>query len=190
MWNNYGAHGIAIVSSIANVRAALALPDDALTSVARVNYVASDGKDALLTDSRWINRPYYFKQDAYNYEEEVRFAIACEPVQAEARGGILRKVNASRLVNEVLISPHIHLDEAIAIKKIILKAWNFIGDHQVKISDLLYPDDPELRMAFYGLTQDIERYAAAGLPDPLSDRHQEADQEGKFQPLPQMMLEV
>jgi hypothetical protein len=36
MWNSYGAHGIALVSSIANVRAALSLPDDALTSVAKV----------------------------------------------------------------------------------------------------------------------------------------------------------
>jgi hypothetical protein len=185
-----GAHGIAIVSSIANVRAALSLPDDALTSVAKVNYVASDGKDTLLTDSRWINRPYYFKQGAYNYEEEVRFVLACEPVRLEARGGIVRKVNASLLVNEVLISPHIYLDEALAIKKIILKAWDFLGDHQIKISDLLYPGDPELRMMFYSLTQDVEQQAAAGLPDPLGDRHQEADQEGKFQPLPQMMLEV
>ena len=99
-------------------------------------------------------------------------------------------MNASLLVSEVLISPHIYLDEAIAIKKIILKAWNFIGDHQVKISNLLYPGDPELRMAFYGLTQDIDQHATAGHPDPLSDRHQEADQEGKFQPLPQMMLEI
>ena len=99
-------------------------------------------------------------------------------------------MNASLLVSEVLISPHIYLDEAIAIKKIILKAWDFIGDHQVKISNLLYPGDPELRMAFYGLTQDIDQHAIAGHPDPLSDRHQEADQEGKFQPLPQMMLEI
>jgi hypothetical protein len=44
-------------------------------------------------------------------------------------------------------------------------------------------------MAFYGLTQDIGQRSALGLPDPLSDRHQE-DQEGKLQPLPQMMLEV
>ena len=117
-------------------------------------------------------------------------SIAGEPVQLEARGGIVRKVNASLLVNEVLISPHIYQDEAIAIKNIIHKAWNFIGDHQIKISDLLYPDDPVLRTALYSLTQDIDQQAAVGLPDPLGDRHQEADQEGKFQPLPQMVLEA
>jgi hypothetical protein len=74
-----------------------------------------------MLDPLWINRPYYFKQDAYDYEQEVRFAIACEPVQLAADGGILRKVDPSLLIDEVLISPHIHLDEAIAIKDVIRK---------------------------------------------------------------------
>ena len=190
MWNSYGAHGIAVVSSIEKVRAALSLPDDARTSVAKVNYVGTNGNNSLLRDPLWINRPYYFKQDAYNYEEEVRFVIACEPVQLEAKGAIVRKVNASLLIGEVLISPHIHLEEAIAVKNVILKGWNFIGDHQVKISDLLYPSDPEIRMALYSLTDDIDQHAALNLPDRLSNRDQEADQDGTFQPLPQMMLEV
>jgi len=63
-------------------------------------------------------------------------------------------------------------------------------DHQVKISDLLYPSGPEIRMALYSLTDDIDQHAASNLPDRLSNRDQEADQDGTFQPLPQMMLEV
>lgn len=190
MWNNYGAHGIAVVSSIENVRAALSLPDDALTSAAKVNYVATDGKDTLLANPLWVNRPYYFKQDAYRYEDEVRFVMACEPVQLAARGGIVRPVNASVLINEVLISPQIHLNEAIAIKKVILRNWDFIEAHQIKISDLLYPNDPETRMALYSLTQDIDQHAALDLPDPLGSRHQEADPDGSIQSLPQLMFEV
>jgi hypothetical protein len=190
MWNNYGAYGIAVVSSVEKVRAALSLPDDALTSLAKVNYVASDGRGNLLTHPLWINRPYYFKQEAYQYEDEVRFVIACEPFQLAARGGIVRVLNASLLVDEVLISPHIHLDEAIALKRLILRAWNFIPDDRIKISDLLYPSDPEIRMALYGLTQDLDQRAGLGLPDPLGNRHQEADENGEFRPLPEMMLEV
>jgi hypothetical protein len=90
----------------------------------------------------------------------------------EAKGGIVRKVNASLLISEVLISPQIHLEEAIAIKNAILKGCNFIGDHQVKISDLLYPSDPEIRMALYSLTDDIDQHAALNLPDRLSNRDQ------------------
>jgi hypothetical protein len=192
MWNNYGAHGIAIVSSIAKVRAALSLPDDARTSVAKVNYVSGDRvqRYSQMLDPLWINRPYYFKQDAYDYEQEVRFAIACEPVQLATDGGIVRKVNASLLIDEVLISPHIHLDEAIAIKDIILKICPFLGDDQIKISSLLYAGNPATRLARWQLTKGYEHPSGTDMPDRLSNRHEEAEYEGKFRLLPKMILEV
>jgi hypothetical protein len=43
-----------------------------------------------------LNRPYYFKQNAYEYEQEVRFVLASEPVHLATEGGIVRKVNASK----------------------------------------------------------------------------------------------
>ena len=192
MWNNYGPHGIAIVSSVAGVRAALLLPDDARTSVAKVNYVPGEGlqRHGRLIDPLWINRPYYFKQDAYDYEQEVRFVIASEPVQLVTDGGIVRRVNASLLIGEVLISPHIHLEEAIAIKDVIRRVCPFLGEHQIKISSLLYAGDPKTRMALWHLTKGYEHPSAADMPDRLSSRHEEADHEGVFHALPEMMLQV
>jgi len=188
MWNNYGPHGIAVVSTIAGVRRALSLPDDARTSVARVNYLPGEGmhRDSRLIDPLWINRPYYFKQNAYEYEQEVRFVIACEPVQLAADGGIVRKVNAS-LIDEVLISPYIHLEEAIAIRDVILEICPLV-EEQIKISSLLYSGQPETREMKWELTRDIDKQS--DMPDRLSDRHEEADHEGAFHSLPKMMLEV
>lgn len=186
MWNTYGPHGIAIISTVGQVRAALHLPEDALTSVARINYVSSDGTDPRLVDPLWVNRPYYFKLDAYEHEHEVRFVIGCEPVEANFRGGILRRVDASALMNEVLISPYVQLDEAFAIKSVIRKAYNLISDEQIIISNLMYPGDPVLRMAVHELRQ----LGRTNLPDRLSNRHEEYGQEGNLQVLPKMMLEV
>ena len=190
MWNNFGLHGIAIVSTIAGVRAALSLPDDALTSVARVNYVRGEGiqMDPQLIHPLWINRPYYFKQKAYDYEEEVRLVFACEPVYLALKGGIVRNVNPSLLIDEVLISPHIHFDEAKAIKDVILAVCPFLGSHHVTISPLLFPGDSDTREKMYERTKNI--YEDMELRDLLSDRHREEDQEGVFHDLPQMMLQV
>jgi hypothetical protein len=93
-----------------------------------------------LFDPLWINRPYYFKQNAYEYEQEGE-SCCSEPVHLTTEGGIVRKVNAS-LIDEVLVSPHIHLEEAIAIRDVILEICPLV---QAKISSLLYSGKPETR---------------------------------------------
>lgn len=50
-------------------------------------------------------------------------------------------MNAS-LIDEVLVSPHIHLEEAIAIRDVILEICPLV---QAKISSLLYSGKPETR---------------------------------------------
>lgn len=80
--------------------------------------------------------------------------IACEPVQLAADGGIVRKVNAS-LIDEVLISPHIHLEEAIAMKDLILKICPLVDD-EIKIASLLYAGNPATRLALWQLTKGYE----------------------------------
>jgi hypothetical protein len=185
MWNNYGPHGIAIISSIERVRAALPLPDDALTSVGFVTYLdgpwGGDGPDPhdRLTDSLWINRPYYFKHQAYEYEEEVRFVLAGHPDIIATNGGILRNIDASMLIEEVLISPHLHRDEAIELRDVILKACPFLEAHQVTISSLFYPENPS--------------YPKNTAPPDLDTglrRELYMDSDGKYHFLPKMMLEV
>lgn len=190
MWNNYGLQGVAIVSTVARVRAALSLPNDALTSVAKVNYVDSEDihMDPRLIEPLWINRPYYFKQKAYEYEKEVRFVLAAEPVYLGLRGGIVRKVEPSLLLDEVLISPHIPFEEAKAIEHTIRAVCPFLGRQQVTISPLLFPGDPAFREKNYERTRNV--YDQLELPDLLSGLEQEADGEGVLHALPQMMLEV
>jgi hypothetical protein len=82
MWNNYGPHGIAVVSKVQLVRDALSLPDDALSSVGRVAYVPVEKHDRIRTQDEpavFLARPYYFKQEAYKYENEIRFYSHANP---------------------------------------------------------------------------------------------------------------
>lgn len=59
------------------------------------------------------------------------------------------------LIDEVLISPHIHLEEAIAIRDVILEICPLV-EQQIKISSLLYSGQPETREMMWELSRDIE----------------------------------
>jgi hypothetical protein len=121
MWNNYGPHGVAIVSKIKDVRRALSLPDDALSSVGKVVYLPSGegepDRNQISPHKARFSRPYYFKQEAYKYEQEIRFVVACEPKSTGFEGGVLLKVDPKILINELVISPHVVGDEAHSIRE-------------------------------------------------------------------------
>jgi hypothetical protein len=190
MWNNYGSHGIAIVSSITKIREALSLPNDALTSVSEVNYVSGDRTqiDQWLIKPRWIYRPYYFKQEAYQYEKEVRFVLASsDPVYLSWKGGVVRDVSPSLLLDEVVISPHIRFEEAKEMKGVILEICPFLKSHQVKISPLLFEGDIEVREKMYEQTRDIHPQFDIDL---LGGCGQAEEDKGVVCRWPQMMFEV
>ena len=75
---------------------------------------------------------------AWNEWREKNAELHPDLSDAVLREANLREANlngADR--NEVLISPHIFLDEAIAIKEAILKAWKFIGDREARLTPIL-----------------------------------------------------
>jgi hypothetical protein len=144
MWNSYGSYGIAIVSSVDRVRVAFGLPKDALSSVGKVTYLPSEIRPQTIDpqiDLLWRDRPYYFKQEAYEYEHEIRFVVACDPKTTGWKGGIIRHVNPEQLIEEVLISPHIYEEEANAIRYLVGQACSHLPLGKIKVSSLLKKRD-------------------------------------------------
>jgi hypothetical protein len=51
-------------------------------------------------DPDWLYRPYYFKQTAYSYEREIRFAIGLYAGNTEQDGGALFHVDPGELIEK------------------------------------------------------------------------------------------
>jgi hypothetical protein len=182
MWNNYGPHGVAIVSKVKNVRDALSLPDDALSSVGKVVYLPLDEpyRNQISPHRAMFDRPYYFKQEAYKYEHEIGFVAACEPITTGFQGGVLLQVDPKILIDELVISPHIVEDEAYSIRE-LLHSLDLLPRERIKVSLLLDPRSAFMRklMERAVAPETYEsmqlKYAGGFARDILSGSHQEKD---------------
>lgn len=142
LWNNYGHHGVAIVSSISRICRSLTIDAPIRTSVEFVRYLNKNAsrQNAESLASAWLTRPYYWKLDSYEFEHELRFVCECDPAHASA-GGIELKVNADELIEEVIYSPHLFPSEAKAIAKFVGSRMNSTQKWRQRISDLLSPGE-------------------------------------------------
>jgi hypothetical protein len=142
LWNNYGHHGVAIVSSISRICRSLTIDAPIRTSVGFVRYINKNAsrQDAESLASTWLTRPYYWKLDSYEFEHELRFVCECDPTHGSG-GGIELKANANELIEEVIYSPHLFHSEAKAIAKFVGSHTNHNQKWRQRISDLLSPDE-------------------------------------------------
>ena len=143
LWNTYGARGVAVVSSLKRVRKGFStIPLATDTSVGLVQYVRRRAQDFGEThnDPDWLYRPYYFKQTAYSYEREIRFAIGLYAGNTEQDGGALFHVDPGELIEKVIISPQFRLTEARAFNSFLKK---IDPDMCVELSPLLSVKGPE-----------------------------------------------
>jgi len=143
LWNTYGARGVAVVSSLERVRKGFGqIPHATGTSVGRVRYVPREEHafgDAN-NDPDWLYRPYYFKHNAYSYEQEIRFVIGLYSGNTLRDGGALFAVNPEPLIEKVIISPQFRLTEARAFNSFLK---NRHPDILVEQSPLLSVKEPE-----------------------------------------------
>jgi hypothetical protein len=95
MWQIYGAKGVAIFSTIGQVKSALAKAGPFRCLIAHVRYpiarrmiLAGENAQPTLRMIQEANlfRPYLFKHPGYRYEDEVRFVFGIHPdlIQEEA----------------------------------------------------------------------------------------------------------
>ena len=183
-WKVYASYGIAIRSSLAQIRSALE-PTHPLTasSAGLVQYerAVSFNPNDNFVDSRWLTRPYYFKEVAYEHEKEVRLVMAVNPGLCDlSQGGIRLNLDPAKLIREVIISPEIYGSEAVGLKNTLRKDFSILKDAGIKISPLLSPDLQSDDSAASAISRHLDT------PFELLD--QDFDQDGKPVSLPSSLF--
>jgi hypothetical protein len=126
MWKLYGDRGIAVVSTVGNIRKALA---DAGGEgiVSPVRYIP--WKSSIpQQDWNFLNenyaRPHLFKEASYSPEREVRFVLKVNADGTRWTSGVLFNVSEKTILHtsgRIEVSPHIPLIEAHNIQDLIFK---------------------------------------------------------------------
>lgn len=169
MWSIYGKRGIAIRSSPGQLDQCF--PADKEQAIAEMTYVDRRpcAEDSLQRSAEErpeiLLRPYFLKAAEYQHEKEVRLIAHCP----EGASGILvKEIKVEKLINEIVISPLLPLEESEAIKQFLIDRAPHFKD-KIKQSDLNGKNSPDLadRMdeVLYG-TNDGHMYLK-NLPDAL-----------------------
>jgi len=118
LWHVYARNGVAIKTTPEKIKSCFdaAYVDTAL--IARVHYVQERCQE---TNSELFMRPYLLKRKCYEHEKEVRIVFPRDSEDPDKHD--LLPLNASSLISEVRISPHIHHNEAEEIRRSLIQAW-------------------------------------------------------------------
>lgn len=140
MWKLYANSGAAIQTTLARI--ASALPNAVRFEAARIQYGNREAGeiDSFNPEAAGIRdilaRAYLFKNNDYEFEKEVRLVIGAEIPGA---GRVLNNVSANKLIQRIVFSPWIELDEFEAMQK---KIQPLCPDAEISRSPLIRnPDD-------------------------------------------------
>jgi hypothetical protein len=91
LWQLYGNRGVAITSTVGEVKNALVKAGVERGIVAPIAYIDHEKSEAskVLMNEENIFRPYLLKSVAYDYEKEIRFIIAARREIVRDKGGVL-----------------------------------------------------------------------------------------------------
>jgi hypothetical protein len=162
MWKSYGDRGVALFSTVGDVRKALA---DAGGEgiVSPVKYIPWNNS-VPRPEWKWLNenciRPHLFKEAGYMPEREVRFVLKANPDGTRHAKGALVKVSVKTILGEkgrIEVSPHIPETEAINIKDLVFKhRWPKGGLlPNPERERRLWPSSPEAKLPS-GLFPDLD----------------------------------
>lgn len=158
MWSIYGNRGIAVTTSPEQLNQSF--PAGKERTIENMIYVdrrpCADNSLQRLIHERpeAILRPYFIKAAEYEHEGEVRLVAHC-PVGAA--GILVKDIEVENLINEIVISPLLPLDESEAIKDFLTARAPHFKD-KIKQSDLNGKNTPDMAdrvdEVFYGTTDD------------------------------------
>jgi hypothetical protein len=134
MWKLYGLKGVAIKSTIGDLKNALANSGCSRRLVASVRYglpyeLLSPAETFEPSNKAswpsWFMRPYVFKLPAYRYEQEIRFVFGVHPEITRLGNGVLVELDGKTLIpyedHGVLFSDSIQKDERTIIRELFKK---------------------------------------------------------------------
>jgi hypothetical protein len=131
LWKIYGQRGVALVSTVGEVKKALAKAGELRAIVSPVSYSIPPrfSFDEMLKWEFAMNQngnlafPYLFKEDGYKYEEEVRFVFGVHPNLLSGAPGIVAEIEGRNLVKsyvpDLWISPDIPKEEGNMIRYLV-----------------------------------------------------------------------
>jgi hypothetical protein len=115
MWSLYARNGVAIKTTLAQIRAAFR--EQGLNDVlgAEVQYCIQGAPNTLFANQEYAKRPFLLKSASYRHENEVRLVFQVKAAAVES--GLKVDVDAKTLLEggEVIISPFVLPDEARAL---------------------------------------------------------------------------
>jgi hypothetical protein len=120
LWQLYGNRGVAIKSTVGEVRNALIKAGVGRGIVAPIAYVDNANGEVpnVLTNEENIFRPYFLKSVAYEYEKEIRFVLAARREIVRDKGGVLVTFKeADFFKNETF--PYSQREERLIVETII-----------------------------------------------------------------------
>jgi hypothetical protein len=130
LWNSYGHRGVAIVSTLDQIDAALEAARPFKGLVGSIKYVLPRSlfehqeipKDLDLATFysmsvvENLRRPYFYKDSGYRFEDEVRLVIAANARVVAGKGGALVDIDPQKLIKKILVSPQLPEDERRMLK--------------------------------------------------------------------------
>jgi hypothetical protein len=170
MWSIYGNRGIAIQTSLEQLDKSF--PKDKGRVIEEMIYVdrrpcsRDSMKSIAAKNPKALLRPYFLKAVEYKHESEVRLVAHCP----EGHDGILVKIKARNLINEVLISPLLPVSESETLKKFLIDKYPYL-EGMIKQSDLngKYELDMIDRFTEVMYNTNDEHINLAELPVPLRE---------------------
>jgi hypothetical protein len=115
MWQLYGSKGVQIKSKVGRLKKALANAGCTRRLMAPIRYSAPSTSEISRAEATfdpenkatwpfWLMRPYLFKRPTYQYEQEIRFIFGIQRLDVEKQPGIIVRLDAKTLIEDIVCS--------------------------------------------------------------------------------------
>ncbi len=150
MWNVYGLHGVAIQSTVGQLRSVLEtigrdFDVNRMTYVTYRGQFSADFNPERPSDHKLLLQSFFLKRKEYSSENEVRF-VTIGPESPDWGGIFVTGIPAEKWINAIRLWPELTTDEEQSLKKAIAA---FAPKIDCEKSDLLPRPSPAGSMPFY-----------------------------------------
>jgi hypothetical protein len=144
MWKLYGEAGVAVQTTVRHIES---LPSEITFEIGRIQYCNKETGEAAsvnpeaLQNQELLTQSYFFKSHDYEFEAEVRLIIDAIPFGTSR---LIENVDATKLIQRIVLSPWTHIDEFEALKEVITRICPGVA---ITRSTLLQdPDDEKTKL--------------------------------------------
>jgi hypothetical protein len=120
LWQLYGNRGVAITSTVGDVKNALikaGVERGIVAPIAYIDYADCEVSNVLMNEEN-IFRPHLLKNVAYDYEKEIRFVLAARREIVRDKGGVLVTFEEANFFKKEIF-PYLRREERLIVDTII-----------------------------------------------------------------------